>query len=349
MKKPDLSIVIPTLNEAECLPGLLADLHNQEQVAFEVIVGDGGSRDTTRAIVERAGGVVVDSLRGRGLQMNRAAERAAGEYLLFVHADSRIPDPGLLKNGLKALTKTIQAAGHDHVAGHFRLQFIRPQNRKTVAYRYIEGKTAFNRPNTTNGDQGFLLPASFFKQLGRFDTQLPFLEDQRLAEKIRAVGKWITLPGRLLTSARRFETEGVHRRYILMSIIMGLHSTGVDQFFSRARKIYQAQARTGPLKLTPFFKISWEMMRKDFGFWPSVVFWYRIGRYVRQNSWQMFYFLDILTHRDAVDQYPFLRFHDRYFGPLTNFRICDALTAVVCFSWFLLVLGPYFWIVEVGK
>ncbi len=349
MKKSQLSIIIPTLNEAECLPGLLADLQNQEQIEFEIIVGDGGSWDDTRAIVEKAGGVVVDSPRGRGLQMNRAAACAAGEYLLFIHADSRMPDPGLLQNGLKALQKTIQALGHGRVAGHFRLQFIRPWHRNKIAYRYVEGKTAFNRPNTTSGDQGFLMPAAFFRQLGRFETELPFLEDQRLAEKIRTTGEWITLPGRLSTSARRFEVEGFHRRYILMSIIMGLYSTGTDQFFNRARQVYQTQDKTGRLMLTPFFKTSWEMMRKDFGFWPSIVFWYRIGRYVRQNSWQMFYFFDILTHRDAADQYPFLRFHDRYFGPLTDFRVCDALTAVVCFGWFLLALAPYFRIVEVGK
>jgi len=349
LKKPQLSIIIPTLNESDCLPGLLTDLQNQKQVEFEIIVGDGGSRDDTRAIVERAGGVVVESPRGRGFQMNRAAERATGDYLLFVHADSRIPDPGLLEKALVTLKTTIYQEGHERVAGHFRMQFIRSRNHHKIAYRYIEGKTGFNRPNTTSGDQGFLMTAGFFRQLGCFDTQLPFLEDQTLAEKIRATGKWITLPGCLSTSARRFEAEGLHRRYILMSIIMGLYSTGVDEFFNRARQVYQTQDETGHLMLTPFFKIGWEMMRKDLGLWPSIVFWYRIGRYVRQNSWQMFYFFDILTHGDAVERYPFLRFHDRYFGPMTGFRICDALTAVASFIWFLLVLGPYFRIVESGK
>ena len=73
----------------------------------------------------------------------------------------------------------------------------------------------------TNGDQGFLMCRSYFKELGGFNTDLPFLEDQDLAERIRSDGRWVTLPGVLQTSARRFETEGFHRRYILMAIMMG--------------------------------------------------------------------------------------------------------------------------------
>ena len=346
MKTPRLSIVIPTLNEAECLPGLLADIHRQEGVSLEVICGDGGSKDATCTIIETAGGRVVASPPGRGRQMNNAAEHATGECLLFMHADSRIPDPNVLENGLKALFATIAHVGHDRVAGHYRLQFIRRQTGHDMAYRYIEGKTAFNRPNTTNGDQGFLMTAGFFKALGCFDTHLPFLEDQRLAEKIRSVGMWITLPGRLRTSSRRFEVEGFHRRYILMSIIMGLYTAGAEDFFDRARSVYLTQDRTGHLKLSPFFKIGWTVMRKDLGFWRSVVMWYRIGRFVRQNSWQMFYFLDVLHRSDAESDRPFLRFHDKYFGPLTDFRICDVVTALACFVWFLLILGPYFWVSE---
>jgi hypothetical protein len=240
----------------------------------------------------------------------------------------------------------IAQSGHDRVAGHFQLQFMRRQTGHDMAYRYIEGKTAFNRPNTTNGDQGFLMTARFFKALGGFETHRPFLEDQRLAEKIRSVGVWITLPGRLRTSSRRFEAEGFHRRYILMSIIMGLHTAGAEAFFDRARSVYLTQDQTGHLKLSPFFKIGWTVMRKDLGFGHSVVMWYRIGRFVRQNAWQMFYFLDVLHRRDADGDRPFLTFHDKYFGPLTDFKICDVVTALACFVWFLLILGPYFWVSE---
>ena len=346
LETPHLSIVIPTLNEAECLPGLLADIHRQEGVAIEIICGDGGSRDATRAIIEDAGGRVLTGPPGRGRQMNLAAEHAAGEYLLFMHADSRIPGSHVLKNGLKALIAMIKHVGHDRVAGHFQLAFIRRQTGHDMAYRYIEGKTAFNRPNTTNGDQGFLMTARFFKALGCFETYLPFLEDQRLAEKIRRKGTWITLPGRLQTSSRRFEVEGFHRRYILMSIIMGLYTAGAEEFFNRARSVYLTQDQTGYLKLSPFFKIGWTVMRKDLGFWRSMIMWYRIGRFVRQNSWQMFYFLDVLHRREKGRDRPFLRFHDKYFGPLTDFRICDVATAIACFVWFLLILGPYFWVSE---
>ena len=341
MKTPRLSIVIPTLNEAECLPALLADLQAQRQVEHEILVGDGGSRDATRTLVAAAGGIVIDAPRGRGVQMNRAAAIAQGDFLLFLHADSRIHDPGLLAGAIAALEQTIAQRGHARVAGHFRLRFVRRDNRHKIAYRYIEGKTAFNRTDTINGDQGLLLKKSFFRELGQFDTRTFFLEDQRLAEKIRVMGEWITLPGRLYTSARRFETEGFHRRYLLMSIIMGFYNAGVTAFFCRARDVYRVQDQAGRLGLTPFFKIGWQIMRQDFGFAQSMVVWYRIGRYVRQNSWQIFYFLDTLTQAQAKGAFPFLAFHDRYVARLTDFKICNVITAIACFVWFMLLLGPF--------
>jgi hypothetical protein len=77
--------------------------------------------------------------------------------------------------------------------------------------------------------------------LGGFDERLPFIEDEHFAARIVQSGRWITLPSSLLSSARRFETEGHLRRYILMSIIMGMHAAGVDEFFRHAPKVYVAQ------------------------------------------------------------------------------------------------------------
>jgi rSAM/selenodomain-associated transferase 2 len=350
LNTPLLSIVIPTLNEAESLPALLADLQAQCGVAYEILAGDGGSQDATRTLVAAAGGIVVDAPRGRGLQLNRAAAAAQGEYLLFLHADSRIHDPNLLARALASLKQVIARRGHTRVAGHFRLRFVRRNDRHKIAYRFIEGKTALNRANTINGDQGMLLMKSFFWELGQFDTSLPFLEDQRLAAKIRLEGEWITLPGRLNTSARRFETEGFYRRYLLMGIIMAFYSAGAVAFFRRARDVYRPQYRTDRLWLAPFFKIGWQTMRQDFGFAQSIRVWYRIGRYVRQNFWHFFYFLDNLTRVQAEagdeDDLAFLAFHDRYVARLMDFKVCDALTAFACFIWFMLVLGPFFQLLE---
>ena len=336
-----LSVIIPTLNEADNLPALLDDLKRQKGISLEVLVADGGSSDATRSVAEAFGARLVSARRGRGAQMNSAAAEATGDYFLFLHADSRIDDPYLLCNALLALES--DPRGHERIAGHFCLRFVRTTNRNAVAYRYAEEKTAFNRAGTTNGDQGLLLGKGFFGDLGGFDESLPFLEDQRIAEKIRSQGGWITLPGYLKTSARRFETEGFHRRYILMSMMMGLYSIGADAFFVRAPGVYRVQQETGKLLLSPFFGLIRQMMRDDWGCAGSIRNFYLLGRYIRRNSWQMFYFIDVrFGAMLGVGRYPFLTFHDRIFAPCTNFRIFDAVTGLLCFLWFMCLLAPFF-------
>jgi rSAM/selenodomain-associated transferase 2 len=343
-----LSIIIPTLDEEQHLPALLSDLNTQQDISLEIIVGDGGSTDATRSVSLAADAQFVTAGRGRGRQMNAAAQRATGSYLLFLHADSRLEDPLLLARAVEALMRA--DCGDCRIAGHFPLRFLRSTDQHAMAYRYAEEKTAFNRPNTTNGDQGLLLSADFFRELGGFDERMPFLEDQRIAEKIRAAGRWMTLPGSLKTSARRFEREGFHRRYILMSMIMGFHTVGVEEFFVRAPEVYQVQRDTGQLLLTPFFTLVWRMMCREWGIWKSMRIFYRLGNYTRRNSWQMFYFLDVwLRSLLGTGRYPCLRFHDRLFGPCTNFKLFDALTGLLCFVWFMGVLAPYFWCIEYLK
>lgn len=277
--------------------------------------------------------------------MNAAAELASGDYLLFLHADSRIDDADLLGNAVRAITHELH--GHDRIAGHFSLRFMRTTQRNGMAYRYAEEKSTLNRANTTNGDQGLLLPKVFFEVLGGFDESMPFLEDQRIAEKIRSQGKLMTLPGVLKTSARRFEAEGFHRRYILMSMMMGLHSVGVDAFFVRAPGVYRTQQETGTLLLSPFFNLIRRMMNDEWGVGGTIRIFYRLGRYIRQNSWQMFFFLDVLFRPLlGAGRYPFLSFHDRLFAPCTNFRIFNAVTGMTCFIWFMGILAPFFWLVD---
>jgi len=344
-----LSVIIPTLNEAEHLPPLLDDLRRQQNISLEVIIGDGGSTDATRSVAEESGALFISSRRGRGEQMNAAAALATADYLLFLHADSRIDDPLLLIKALQTVTSSTDAPGR--IAGHFPLRFIRTNTRNALAYRYAEEKTAFNRPNTINGDQGLLLSKVFFTALGGFDETLPFLEDQHIAGKIRAEeGEWITLPGYLKTSARRFETEGFHRRYILMSMMMGLYCIGANEFFIRAPGVYRIQQETGRLLLSAFFALIRQLMFDEWGPAGTVRTFYRLGRYIRQNSWQMFYFCDVLLRPlFGVGRYPFLKFHDRFFWSCTNFRLFDVLTGLLCFVWFMGVLAPYFWLVERGE
>jgi len=345
--KQKLSIIIPTLNEEACLPTLLADLTAQQEVELEIIIVDGGSSDSTLESCGTFAPIIVHARRGRARQLNAGFRRSTGRDLLFLHADSRLKDPDLLCSALNHWHTALAKAGHASIAGHFPLKFMRINYENNIAFRYTEGKTHFNRVNTTNGDQGFLLRRSFFEVLGGFDESQHFLEDQKLAEKIRILGTWITLPGLLYTSGRRFEVEGYHRLYILMSMLMALYSTGYMKFFRRAGTIYPSQDKTGHLLLKPYFGAAVRMFTNDLGFWKSLRAWFLIGRYIRQNSWQMFYFFDVLLRTSEKSRnYPFLEFHDRYFWPITNNAVCDTLNTFISFFWFMLVLAPYFFVVD---
>jgi rSAM/selenodomain-associated transferase 2 len=333
-----LSVVIPSLDEAAALPALLADLRAQQGVELELIVADGGSTDGTAELARAAGARVVQAPRGRGAQMNAGAAVARGDTLLFLHADSRLESPQQLRQALEAL----RAAGDARAAGHFALRFERAQPGLERFFRHVEGKTALNRPGTINGDQGLLLARGFFDDLGGFDERLPFLEDQRIAAKIFERGRWILLPGRLTTSARRFETEGAYRRYTLMALIMGLHAADAEEFFRRAPQVYAAQRDTSRLDVGAFLALTRRVL-KDAGARDALGILFRAGRYSRQNSWQLFYALDSAL---STDTRPWLRAHDRFIHPLINNVAGDTLVTALIALWFLGVLPVAYAVID---
>jgi rSAM/selenodomain-associated transferase 2 len=342
--KPELSVVIPCLNEAETLPRLLRGLAAQKSIRLEVIAVDGGSTDNT-VNAARAGGVrVISSERGRARQMNAGARETTGEWLLFLHADSRMDDPTLLANALQAIRERINVLGQHRVAGHFALRFNRHNDDHAMAWRYTEEKTAFNRPYCTNGDQGLLLSRRYFDELGGFDEQLSLLEDQRMVARIHASGELITLPGILHSSARRFEQAGFHRQYLLMALIMAMHAASNEDFFRRSPDIYRAQHEVRGLRLLPYFRLAQDCARSA-GRWKT---WMRVGRLGRENWWQLFYFLDIaFRQRLGPGHYPCLRFYERAIEPFTRNRLCDGFAMLVLWLHVHLVVLPWVWLSDV--
>lgn len=327
MREPELAVVIPALDEAVALPALLAQLRAQRDVALEVVVADGGSRDATATLAAAADVTVVATPRGRGAQMNAGAAATRAPVLLFLHADSRLDHPRQLREALDALGD----AGPD-CAGHWPLRFARESSGRDFFYRWLEAKTALNRAGTVNGDQGLLLPRGLFEVLGRFDESLPFLEDARIAARIERQARWLLLPGRLTTSARRFEREGALRRYTLMALIMGLHAARCDAFFRRAPGVYAAQTDTAALRLGPWLALTARVLRES-GPRGAIRTLLDAGRYTRRNSWQPFFWIDVAAGRA---QHPrALAFHDRRVAPLLDHRAADALAAVLIAAWFL--------------
>lgn len=313
LQSPLLSIVVPVLNEAATVGALAATLARQEGVDFEVIVVDGGSSDNTLAVLQDLAPDlpcpcrILSSPRGRAVQMNTGAAVVRGEWLLFLHADSHFPAADALASALDALSAAQVSRGDRKVAGRFALVFgsaqgdgVEPDrltsrsggrlcNPKVLAFH--EAKARLNRPGCIHGDQGFLLHRDFFAEVGPFDPVLPFLEDDRLAEKIFAAGEWLLLPAQIVTSLRRFAVEGVRERRKLNAIMLTLHATGCDDLL-RQPELYRQQGEAARLELTPILcRIDHHLSHMSPG--DRRRWWQAIGEYLWGSRWQVALWLQI--------------------------------------------------------
>lgn len=343
--EPELSVIVPTLNEAGTIGRLLDALAAQRMVSLELLLCDGGSTDGTAALVRgRAGDIpfpvtVTESEPGRGRQMNVGAAAARGETLLFLHADSILAAPLALREGLDHLAAAGARRGDNRVAGHFRLRFA-GDGTTTLPYRFYERKAQLHRSGCTHGDQGLLVHREFFGRIGPFDEELPILEDLRIAERIATAGEWVLLPAELVTSARRFEAEGLRARQTLNAILMNFAAIGWQQGVEELVGSYRSQDRAGRLMLGHHLARIAALMaalplRERLGLW------YRTGGYVRGNAWQIPLFLDVrraLSRGGDEDATPLLSLHDRIFDPITDNPAGRAAAALLTLIWFRLTL-----------
>lgn len=342
--KPELSIIVPVLNEAETLPVLLRDLLEQRAIHLEIIIVDGGSRDKTlhvcKKFSEQHPNIIsyLQTAAGRALQMNEGAGYARAKELLFLHADTGIEDYLLLRNALDRLKAQRSILNTDNVAGHFGLRFQRQQTGHEQAWYFYEAKTHLNRPDTINGDQGMLMSAVFFRHLGQFDESLPYMEDPRLAHKIFQQGHWITLPGVVTSSARRFESEGFKQRQILNSFLCNFQHIGLTEFFTQAQLAYRAQHGASALRLRPFLSLIHNLMMQQ-GILTACQRWYRTGAYIADNAWQLAFALDCKQAR-SLQQDPGevsqtrLHFYDKRLARLITAPPSCAMTALLTLIWF---------------
>jgi hypothetical protein len=211
---PDLSIIIPVLNEAPVLASLFSVLESQLGVSVEVVFSDGGSSDTSMAMIgayalrSKHRVSCVSSLPGRGRQMNSGANLASSALLLFLHADSHWESTDLLRGAVEHYYVCQCACPSTTVAGHFSLTFAAP-DRSAIFYDYLAEKSMLNRRGTIYGDQGMLVPRKLWQSVGGFREDVSVLEDVLFAQAVFAVGKWILLPQVITTSSRRYAESGV--------------------------------------------------------------------------------------------------------------------------------------------
>jgi len=336
---PDISVIVPVLDEEDALPELFDVLDSQQGVELEVIVADGGSGDKSREIAKARGAKVVSSEAGRGVQMNAGAGEAAADWLFFLHADSRPESAGQLSLALEAIRE-----GKVRTAGHFGLRFTDRQS-DAFLYRYMEAKTTTNRPYTINGDQGLLISREWFREIGGFDKSLPFLEDQRLARTIRDNGDWVLLPGRLNTSARRFESEGPYRRYLLMGLIMIMHAAGEEGFLRKTPELYRVQRDTEKLLITPYLR-GLKQYFKKLPVGQRVRVWSLIGDFVVGQMWQIGFVFDVWLRRLLRGRRPFLFMYNLIIAPALQRRSGRTWAAICTYVVLFYILRPLFWFRE---
>lgn len=213
-----LGIVVPTLNEVDHLPLLLSDL---DRLPFptRILVADGGSTDGTVELAREAGVRTVRAPRGRASQMNVGAASLSTPWLLFLHADCRLPaQTGAALRRWLADPPPEEAAHFD-----FRLDADGPW------WRLIEGGQRIRERVTgmAYGDQGLLLSRRRWSAIGGIP-ELPIMEDVETVRRLRRSGGLQRIGAPLITSARRYREEGPFRGWLRNAALVTLYHLGVS-------------------------------------------------------------------------------------------------------------------------
>lgn len=221
-----LSVIIPTLNEADGLGRVLDRVRGQTGV--EIIVADGGSQDETRAIAERAGALVLEAPRGRARQQNAGAMAAGGRFLLFLHADTLLPEnyAHRIREALDDPAKVAGAFGFRTDGSGAMMRFIERAANVRSALMHLP-----------YGDQGLFMEKRVFEEMGGF-APLPIMEDFDLVLRLRRRGTVATLREYAVTSARRWREVGVIRTTLINMVMVagftcGVPAEGLSRFYRK--------------------------------------------------------------------------------------------------------------------
>ena len=213
-----LSIIIPCLDEQEGIAATLAALAPLRARGAEVIVVDGGSRDDTVARAAPIADLVITAPRGRARQMNAGVPRARGEILLFLHADSLLPEAADLAvvDGLKRSRRGW---------GRFDVTIAGSHPMLRVVERLMNLRSRLT--GIATGDQAIFVTRSLFTAAGDYP-EIPLMEDVALSKRLKRFGPPLCLNHRLTTSGRRWEKHGVLRTIVRMWLLRLAYWLGAD-------------------------------------------------------------------------------------------------------------------------
>ena len=221
-----ISIIVPVLNEEDALPALLQSLQPFRQQGHELIVVDGGSRDNSLMLAQKAADQVLLSLPGRARQMNCGAEIATGEIFLFLHADTRLPD--------NAMTLVQTACSTAKSWGRFDVSL----SGKLLVFRIIESLINLRSriSSIATGDQAIFIRAELFRQVRGFP-EIELMEDVAISRLLRRQAGPACLRPAVKTSSRRWEENGVVYTVVLMWTLRLLYFLGVSP--ARLSRLYR--------------------------------------------------------------------------------------------------------------
>lgn len=220
-----ISIIIPVLNEAAVIADTLEPLQALRQRGHEVILVDAGSSDETLSIARQRVDRVLQSDRGRAVQMNLGAEHAGGDILWFLHADTRVPE-----NVDHLIEDTLRHSGHSW--GRFDVRLSGGHFLFRIIGLMINLRSCIT--GIATGDQGIFVKRQLFKQAGGYPVQ-PLMEDIELSFRLKRSGTPKCVHAKLVTSSRRWEQNGIVRTVMLMWYLRLRYALGTpaEQLVSR--------------------------------------------------------------------------------------------------------------------
>jgi rSAM/selenodomain-associated transferase 2 len=216
LMRASLSIIVPALNEADQIVAVLARLTPLRQAGVQVILADGGSADQTVALSLPLVDLVVQAPRGRALQMNAGAARANADALLFLHADTVLPEQA---------DQLIAAALRDRVWGRFDITLDGTHRMLPVIAAMMNWRSRLS--GIATGDQALFVRRDVFEQLAGY-APIALMEDLDLSRRLKKISSPACLHERVISSGRRWEKHGVWRTIVLMWRLRLAYFCGAD-------------------------------------------------------------------------------------------------------------------------
>jgi rSAM/selenodomain-associated transferase 2 len=213
-----ITVIIPALDEADALPEIL---QRTLAIGFEdVLVVDGGSRDGTATIADRFAPAVrtIHAPRGRARQMNAGAAKASGDVLVFLHADTRLPD-----DARHAIETAMARDGA--VGGRFDVRFETQTGMAAVIAFLMNTRSRWT--GIATGDQAVFVRGAVFQRLGGF-RDIPIMEDIDFTRRLKDEGTVIAVRSQAITSFRRWQRRGTLRTIVKMWALRLLYRLGVS-------------------------------------------------------------------------------------------------------------------------